>query len=80
VPKTVTLRLDNDVYDMIKRAAEADRRSISNYIEVAAMSHLLHDIFVSDDEMDEILSDSDLVKSLRRGMREIREGKVRFID
>jgi len=31
--KTVTMRVDDSVYDMIKLAAEGQRRNLSNFIE-----------------------------------------------
>ena len=35
--KTVTLRLGDDVYDELREAAVADRRSLSNLVETAAL-------------------------------------------
>ena len=56
--KTVTIRLDEDTYQMIRHAAEGELRSISNFIEYATVSYLTEEAFVSDDEMSEILSES----------------------
>jgi len=33
--KTVTMRVDDSVYDMIKLAAEGQKRNLSNFIEFA---------------------------------------------
>ena len=64
--KTVTIRLDDETYQMIRHAAEGQLRSISNFIEYAAISYLTEEAFVSDEEMGEILSDAALLKVLRQ--------------
>jgi len=40
IPKTVTLRLDNDIYEIIKKHAQADNRSLSNYIKIATLKFI----------------------------------------
>ena len=64
--KTVTIRLDDETYQMIRHAAEGQLRSISNFIEYATISYLTEEAFVSDEEMGEILSDAALLKVLRQ--------------
>jgi predicted transcriptional regulator len=78
--KTITIRIDDDTYTIFKKAAEGDRRSISNFIEFATMSYISEEAFVTDEEMENILSDSDLVKSLKNGEAEIQSGKYRIVD
>jgi len=80
MPKTITIRIDDETYEMIKTAAEGDRRSISNFIEYATINFLTEESFVSDSEMQEILKDKSLLESLKQGSKEIREGKYRFVD
>ncbi len=77
--KTITMRVDDDTYSMIKTAAEGDRRSISNFIEYATIAFLTEESFVSDNEMDEILKDENLLKNLKQGKKEIEEGKYRIV-
>ena len=67
--KTVTIRLDEDTYRMIRHAAEGQMRSISNFIEFATVSYLTEETFVSDDEMAEILADSELTSTLRKARK-----------
>ena len=55
--KTVTMRVDNSIYDMIKLAADGQRRNLSNFIEFATMLYLTSSQFVGMDEMNEILED-----------------------
>lgn len=80
MPKTVTLRLDDRVYEEFRQAAEAENRPISNLIETAAMRHLREQQFVDDTEMAEILANEKLVKRLRTGSTQARAGRGRFIE
>lgn len=78
--KTITIRLDDETYQMIKRAAEGEMRSISNFVEYATVSYLTEEAFVSDDEMDQIMSDADLVRTLREAATDVRHGRYRIVD
>ncbi len=80
MPKTVTLRLDDRTYQMIKLAAQGERRSISNYIEYATVSHLTESSVVSDEEMQEILSDAELMADLARARADIANGNYDFVE
>ena len=71
MPKTVTIRLDDETYQMIRHAAEGEMRSISNFIEYATVSYLSEEAFVSDDEMGEILSDAELLKNLKQARSDV---------
>jgi uncharacterized protein (DUF1778 family) len=77
--KTLTLRLDEDAHETFQRAARAERRSISNLIEVAALRHLREASFVDDAEMGEMLSRPELMKRLKAGSRDARKRKGRFV-
>jgi len=77
--KTITMRVDEDTYKLIKTAADGDRRSISNFIEYATIAFLTEDSFVSDNEMEDILKDENLLQSFKKGKQEIKEGKYQII-
>jgi hypothetical protein len=77
--KTITMRVDDDTYNIIKSAAKGERRSISNFIEYATIAFLAEESFVSDNEMEEILKDENLLKNLQQGRKEIEEGKYRIV-
>ena len=62
--KTITIRIDDDTYNLIKKAASGQKRSISNFIEYATMAYLTDDSFVSDEEMAEILGNEKLLKMI----------------
>ena len=59
--KTITMRVDDDTYTMIKTAAEGERRSISNFIEYATIAFLTEERFVSDSEMEELLHNEQII-------------------
>lgn len=77
--KTVTMRIDDATYNLIKNAATGERRSISNFIEYATMAYLAEESFVSDNEMDEILKDKELLLNLKNGCKEIESGEYTII-
>ena len=73
--KTITLRLDEDVYNELREAATAERRPLSNLIETAALARVREAQFVDDAEMAEILDNDDLIRRLRAGSRQARKRK-----
>ena len=78
--KTVTLRLDDEVYNLFLKAAKAENRSLSNLIETATVNRIREQEFVDDAEMSEILSNDNLLKRLQKGARDAKLGKGRFVD
>ena len=78
--KVVTLRLDEEVYEELREAAEADRRPLSNLIETAALAKIREEQFVDDAEMAEIRSNERLVKRLKAGSRDARKRQGRFVE
>jgi hypothetical protein len=77
--KTITIRIDDDTYDLIKKAASGQKRSISNFIEYATMAYITDDSFVSDEEMDEILGNEKLLKSFQSAEYDIRSNNFDII-
>jgi uncharacterized protein (DUF1778 family) len=77
--KTITLRIDDETYELIKKAATGERRSIANFIEYATMAFLTEESFVSDDEMEEILKNERLLKNLMQGKADIARGDCRVV-
>ncbi|MBN1184906.1 MAG: hypothetical protein JXB49_21655 [Bacteroidales bacterium] len=78
--KTITVRIEDNVYELFKTAADGERRTISNFIEYATLAYLTNDVYVSDEEMHEILKDKDFVKSIRSGKTDYKKGKYKIID
>ena len=79
MPKTLTVRIDDSTYRLIAEAAASENRSVSNFIETAARQRAVSEIFVADDEMQEIRSDLALGRRLKKGHREAAAGKGRFV-
>jgi hypothetical protein len=79
MPKTLTLRVDDSTYNTFVRAATAERRSIANFIETAALRHIQDSEFVDDTEMAEIMGDRDLLRRLKQGSAAARKRKGRFV-
>ena len=78
--KTVTIRLDEDTYQLIRQAARGQLRSISNFIEYATLSYVAGEASVSDQEMAEILSDTELVASLKRARSEVSGNNYQVVE
>lgn len=74
--KTITVRIDDAVYEMFKKAAEGQKRTISNYIEYATLSYIVNETVVDDLEMNEILS---FEKELNKGIADISAGRYKVI-
>ena len=78
--KTITIRIDDDTYDLIKKAASGQKRSISNFIEYATIAYLTDDSFVSDEEMEEILGNEKLLKSFQSAENDIKNNEYQIIE
>lgn len=76
--KTVTIRMDEKSYKLLKNAAIAQKRSISNFIEYAAVNYAIEDNFVSDYEMADITSDATLMTDLKKALSDVK--RRRFTD
>jgi len=79
MPKTVTLRLKDEIYNAFLEASRAENRSIANLIETAALAKIHEMQFVDDVEMAEILANEDLLKRIKKGSREAKAKKGRFV-
>lgn len=77
--KTLTMRVDDATYETFVRAARAERRSLANLVETAALRHIEESQFVDDTEMAEILSRRELVKRLKAGSRDAQRRRGRFV-
>jgi hypothetical protein len=78
--KTVTLRLNDETYNVFLVASKAENRSIANLIETAALSKIRELQFVDDVEMAEILTNEDLLKRIKQGSKEAKTKRGRFVE
>ena len=76
MPKTITLRVDDNIYNTVKRAADGDRRTISNFIEFATVNYIFSNNMVDDNEMKEIEA---FKKDIMSGLNDIKKGKYKII-
>ena len=76
VAKTITVRLDETSYDIFKKAADGQKRTISNYLEYAALNFTVNESIVDDEEMKEILT---FEKDLKKGLKDISAGRYKVI-
>lgn len=74
--KTITVRLEDEIYEILKKAAEGQKRTISNYIEFASVNYTVNETVVDDSEMNEILS---VGKDIRKGLSDITAGRYKII-
>ncbi len=77
--KTVTLRVDEKSYNLIKTAADGQKRNLSNFIEFATLEYLASSMYVHDDEMNEIINDSTLTNNLKNGLKDLKNGDYTIV-
>lgn len=76
--KTISLRIDDSLYDSLRAHAEAENRSISNYIETATLRYIEETDYVDDFEMENIRRNEELVRRLRRGSLDAKKSRGHF--
>lgn len=77
--KTVTLRLPEATYERFRALAKRENRPLSNFIETAATRYVDAEQFVDEFEMLEIEANTELNRSLKRGMKDAKAGRGRFV-
>lgn len=75
--KTITVRIDESVYEIFKKAADGQKRTISNYLEYATLNYTINESLVDDLEMEEIITNS---KDIKKGLEDIAAGRYKIID
>jgi len=78
--KTVTLRLNQNIYELFRTMAESDNRTLSNFIETSALRYIEEHEYVDDYEMEEIRENQQLNRSLKRAFKEMKSKKGNFIE
>ena len=77
--KTVTLRIDDKLYNKLKEHAKTENRTLSNFIETATLRYVEQIEFVDDYEMDEILANKDLLARLKSGSLDSKNKRGSFV-
>ncbi|MBL7220730.1 MAG: CopG family transcriptional regulator [Phycisphaerae bacterium] len=76
--KTVTLRLNDEVYKKFRGLAEHDNRPLSNFIETAALRFIEANEYVDEFEMAEIRGNQGLNRSIKSGLGDAKTKRGRF--
>lgn len=74
--KTITVRIDDNTYDLLKKAADGQKRTISNFMEFAALNYIVSDSTVDEHEMAEILEHAE---DLRVGLADVQNGRYEIL-
>jgi uncharacterized protein (DUF1778 family) len=78
--KTVTLRINESIYNMVRNLAISENRTLSNFIETSVIRFIEHHQFVDEFEMTEIRNNGELNASLNRAFEDVKAKKGRFVD
>jgi hypothetical protein len=77
---TVSVRLAAPKYKLFRRMADEENRTLSNFIETAAMKYVQENELIDKFEMDEIRANKELNRSLKRGHKDAAAKRGRFVD
>ena len=78
--KTVTLRLNESIYNMFRNLAISENRTLSNFIETSVLRFIDYNQFVDEFELTEIRNNKELNTSLTRAVEDVKAKKGRFVD
>jgi len=77
--KTITLRLNDEVYRTFRALADRDNRPLSNFIETATLRFIQENELMDEAETAGIRADRGLSASLKRGARDAASKRGRFV-
>ena len=77
--KTVTLRMDEKVYNRFRGLAQHDNRPLSNFIETAAIRFVEEHEYIDEFEMAEIRDNQNLNNSMKHGLRDAKAMRGQFV-
>ena len=80
MPKTITLRLSDEDFQLFQAFAKAENRTLANAIETLALKQIEEELFADDFEMKEILENKDLLERLKTASAEAKKMKGRFVE
>jgi len=78
--KTVTLRLNERIYNIFRNLAISENRTLSNFIETSVLRFIEHNQFVDEYEMTEIKNNKELNAGLNRAIKDAKAKKGRFVE
>ena len=77
--RIVTIRLKNNIYEMFRKLAEDDNRTLSNFIETSVLRFIENSGYLDEYEMAEINTNKSLNQSIKRGLQDAKLKKSRFV-
>lgn len=80
MPKTITLRLNDEDFQLFQAYARAENRTLANAIETLALKQIEEELFAGEFEMEEILKNNALLERLKTGSAEAKRMKGRFVE
>jgi len=78
--KTVTLTMDESLYEKVRQHAAMDNRSLANFIKMAMARYIEERNLVDDFEMEEIKNNTNLIERIQAGSRDAADRKGHFVD
>ena len=78
--KTVTMRLNDKIYNMFRNLAQNENRTLSNFIETSVLRFIEQNQYVDEYEMAEIQSNQELNKSLKHALIDVKVQRGRFVE
>jgi hypothetical protein len=78
--KIVTMRINESVLEKLMKFASLENRSLSNFIETAALKYINEIEYADDFEMNGILNDAELMKKLKKGSSDAKNNRGRFVE
>ena len=77
--RTVTLRVENNLYEKLKEHAKNENRNLSNFIETAVLSYIEQIELTDELETKDIFADTDLLERLNKGSLDAANKRGRFV-
>ncbi len=77
--KTLTLRIEDGIYERLKEHAKCENRNLSNFIETAVIKYIEQIEFTDEQETREILGNSNLLGRLNEGSADAAAKRGRFV-
>jgi len=77
--KSVTLRLNDDLYQLLCTFASSENRTLSNFIQTAVLRQIEQNQFADEFEMAEIRDNRELNSSLNRALEDAKAKRGRFV-
>lgn len=78
--KTITLKLDDSIYNVFRNLAINENRTVANFIETSVLQFIEDNQLVDEYEMADIRNNKELHESLHRAIEDVKEKKGRFVD